>query len=59
MKGDYNKNYFYKENIKVFVNVIIFYFIIRWSCNFINNVIIIDIFIDKLDIDKKSCMFIK
>lgn len=47
MKGDYNKNYFYKENIKVFVNVIIFYFIIRWSCNFINNVIIIDIFIDK------------
>lgn len=59
MKGDYNKNYFYKENIKVFVNVINFYFIIRWSCNFINNVIIIDIFIDKLDIDKKSCMFIK
>lgn len=45
MKGDYNKNYFYKENIKVFVNVIIFYFIIR--CNFINNVIISDIFIDK------------
>lgn len=54
LKGDYNKNHSYKENIKVFVNVTIFHSTTRWSCNFINNVTTTD-----TSIDKKSCMSIK